>query len=240
MLVTIEGNLGSGKTLLLVMMGIISDKNLVYTNFDVDLERFGKNVKEFNLAILLVEKYNPSIVLIDEAYDYFESRLSMSIENILGSKLLFQSRKKGMDLYLTLQDFTSLDRRFRNLVNMRIKCEKFSDRKVFRYIFKTNRTKMIQLIPFSFAKRIYGLYNTYEVIHSDKSLELLSNYTSYEEKSKLITNNIDSFLDFMDEYNAKNPTNEIVKIYCRINKIPINPDFISLFKLEALKRVKGK
>lgn len=240
MLVVIYGKLGSGKTAILTALGLYSEKRLVYSNYKVDFEEFDKIVKEFNVSLLLKDGYNPSVVLIDEAHDYFESRLSNSIDNILGSKLLFQSRKKGMDLLLTLQEIRTLDIRFRELIDVLIYCENFKDLKIFRFIVKTKRNRIVYLVPHERIDLIFKLYDTYEVVVSDRTKELLERYSSFEEKQNQIDKHIIDFMNFLKDYNIMKETKvttEVTKTFCNKYKLPTNSQYISLLKLEAKKRL---
>lgn len=234
----IVGKLGSGKTLLMTFLAFINPKRTIYSNYSLFFNRKLWKIKDFDLSVILTEGYNPSLILIDEAYNYFEARLSSSIENILGSDVLFQSRKKGMDIYLTLQELRTIDIRFRELVDIYIECQKLESHKCFRYVIYSEDTTSVMLIPFSLAERIYKLYDTYEVVVSERTKEMMLRFESTEDRLERINENIPIFLDWLDEMKIGKPNDENISLFCEINKLPKNRVFKKLFKLNVLKHLK--
>lgn len=187
--------------------------------------------------MLLDTSYQKALVLIDEAYNYFESRLSQSNENILGSILLFQSRKKGLNLILTIQDFSSLDVRYRNLVDFRIKAEVFNEYECFRYIIRHKNKRYIVLITFDEMKEVFEIYDTYQLVINDRMKQMIDLYSSQDSKINLVLRDIDKFPEYKEEYNISNKTtNQDIKGFCLKYKLPTKSDFITMLRMELKKR----
>lgn len=115
---SVLGRKGSGKTLLLAMVGLDSNRP-VYSNFKLNI----KNYHPLTISTLLSMPENATI-LIDEAYTWLESRVSSAVLNRYMSYVIFQLRKTYSDMYLSAQKFHSLDRRARDETNVLIKCER--------------------------------------------------------------------------------------------------------------------
>jgi tRNA A37 threonylcarbamoyladenosine biosynthesis protein TsaE len=111
MLIGIEGDLGSGKTLYAVK-NIISDylnnKKIVSNTplYNIEYELF--DIKEF-LNNEYREKLFNSTILLDEITVYMDCRISSSKQNLLMGYLVLQSRKRNIDIYYTTQDFDLID-----------------------------------------------------------------------------------------------------------------------------------
>lgn len=237
-LTIIIGRLGSGKTLLMTYLAFINQKRKIYSNYSLYFNRELWNIKDFDLSILLNKGKDISLVLIDEAYNYFEARLSNSIDNILGSDVLFQSRKKGMDIYLTLQELRTIDVRFRELSDIFIECLGYIEKyNCYKYRIYTENSNSVLILPYEIYRIIYNLYDTYEVVISDRTKQLMMRYESKEDKLIRIDENIPKFMDFMEECNLKRVNNESIGVFCENNELPKNGVFIKLFKYEILKRI---
>lgn len=232
MITIIEGNLGVGKTLLLVIFYLYSSNKTCYTNFYIDNIK-NKIIKEFDISVVYEEKHDKSDVFIDEAYNYFESRLSMSFDNVFSTEFVFQSRKKGMDLFLTIQDYSSLDKRIKNLTDVRILCEKFKDYKAYRFTIRTKKTKKKWILTFDKAELIYPLYNTFEVITTKRTIDMMvKNNLNTDFTNEMIANNLEKFVEFKKNHNVENVSSELVKVYCSLYNLPKSKEFQSLFKFK--------
>jgi len=186
MLISLIGNVGSGKTLFLVLLSYIYsffDKRKIHANFYIKLE----NCIALNLPNFIENERDNMIVFLDEAYTYLESRISMSHLNKAMSYVIFQSRKRNLDIYLTAQMFSTIDVRFREQTDILIKCKRIINDNFngFKYKIINLNSESIKtmLFPMSEAKTYFHLYNTYEIIppyQKDKMvLEILKN-TDYE------------------------------------------------------------
>jgi SpoVK/Ycf46/Vps4 family AAA+-type ATPase len=178
----IYGNLGSGKTLLLTILAFISKKPVV-SNFKLDI---GKSIREFDIRTFMKAEYQDSVVLMDEIYIYLESRLSMSKKNRYASYILFQSRKKNLELYGTVQLARTVDLRYRNLADCFIHAEgltKFGY-KYTQYDLKKNSVRTIYL-PIENAKQFYKMFNTNEIVMDRKEFES-DFFKTEEEKAEYV------------------------------------------------------
>jgi len=163
---SIIGNIGSGKTLLLVIIGKHSKKK-IFSNFQLDLKLYNE------LEVIdLLNLENDIIVFIDEAYTWLESRTSMSTLNRYLSYIIFQSRKRNIDIFTTSQMFSSVDIRLREQSDIIIECKRVDDN--FQYTFRNSNHKKIStfILPFSKAKKYFPIYNTYEIVEPNHKQEL--------------------------------------------------------------------
>lgn len=167
MLISVIGLVGSGKTLFLVIMAYILnffDNRKILSNFFLKTD----NYEYLNLDDFIENERDNIIVFLDEAYTYLESRISMSNLNKAMSYMIFQSRKRDLDIYLTAQMFSSIDVRFREQTDVLVKCKRIINEEFngFKYIIiniANNKYKTL-LLPMNQAKTYFHLYNTYEII----------------------------------------------------------------------------
>lgn len=160
MLTVISGNLGTGKTLFLTIVGYFA-KTKIISNFKLNYPN-NKIVDEFDIKKFVNCEYEDCIIFLDEAYAYLESRLSNSNLNLIMSYILFQSRKKSVNLYLTCQLTSTIDLRFRQLTQCYICAEltEFS----YQYTIITKSNNLQIKFDKEKVKSFYQFYNTNEVI----------------------------------------------------------------------------
>ncbi len=166
MLISIIGSIGSGKTLLCVIIASKS-KRKTYSNFQIDINTYNE------LEIIdLLDLPNNIIVVIDEAYTWLESRTSLATLNRYLSYIIFQSRKRTLDVITTSQMFSSVDIRFREQSNIIVHCKRVDNN--FHYTFKDigNRVISTFVLPLSKAKKYFKLYDTYEIVEPNQKQEL--------------------------------------------------------------------
>ena len=125
-LATIAGDVGSGKSGFLAFMGAVAYcfKRSVYSNLHLHYP-----YRRFRLGDLvdpdsgeIVTDIQNSVVLIDEAYVFAESRRSTSKRNRLFSYLILQSRKRGLEFFLASHSPHQLDRRIRENTDVAYTC----------------------------------------------------------------------------------------------------------------------
>lgn len=111
MLIGIEGNIGSGKTLYAVRCALIdskSDKKII-----TNLKLTGIPYEDFIIENFLNNEYNETLrnctLILDEITVYMDCRLGSSKQNLLMGYLVLQSRKRGIDIYYTTQDLNLVD-----------------------------------------------------------------------------------------------------------------------------------
>ncbi len=227
MLTIVYGNMGFGKTLFTTAIAKLINSKVV-SNYCL---KFPFTV--FELNDFIDGKYENCMVLLDEAYNYLEARLSGSnLKNKFMSYMLFQSRKKGLEIILTSQLMSTLDLRYRNLADTFVYCKGVS-LKGFEYIIfnrQLNRTAQIYL-PLEMAKTIFPLYDTNEVIEPEKSQNDISSFMSNEKRNETVER---IALEIMKEYNNKKISTYLVKDYM------FKHDFASTLNSLVYSRIKSK
>jgi len=170
-LINVVGDLGSGKTLFLCIYSFLSKKKQIYANFRIE----NKKVKPFTIELLFRKDLKDCDILLDEGYIYLESRTSLKKSNLIFSYLLFQSRKRNINILTTSQLLNSIDLRFRNLADFIIRAH--NKRDYFKYeIYKTSGKKVNTIfLPYHKARPFFNKYDTLEVVSpSDISPEFLN------------------------------------------------------------------
>jgi len=219
------GNLGSGKTLFLVILAT-SLKRLIYSNFKLHIP----NYRKLEL-INFIDLENNVNVFIDEAYAWIDSRTSGSAVNRYCSYVILQSRKTFTDVFLTAQLFGSLDVRFRLQSNVIVYCQKYGSMKYNnlivpkRFIYKiyNRETQAIQRFDLEFEKAIpyFKLYDTLEIVDSNEKESL--EYYLIKDNNKRLKNKVFEYvkqLNFSDT-NIKKLTHSSLKFALLINEIPL-------------------
>jgi ABC-type dipeptide/oligopeptide/nickel transport system ATPase component len=184
-LISIIGDVGSGKTLLATYLAA-QDTRDVYANYKINIDRYHDLTPE----ILITLNY-PSLSILDEAYTKIESRMSGRKLNEYMSYVLFQSRKRQMDIIITDQLVSSIDVRYRMLTNYEIFCEAVDDG--FKYIiekksmYSTFKPSYF-FMPFELAEKVYPLYDTFqkiEAVNEDMLFEITEDKTEIIKKIDL-------------------------------------------------------
>ena len=170
------GEFGSGKSLYLVLEGCSSERDIL-GNFTLRLDNYTKiepeSLKNFGFN---------KLVLLDEIYLWLESRVSSSLINRFVGYILLQCRHRSIDVYGTLQLFSSVDIRFRAMVSKIIKCKRVrnksrdSDLWDFRYDEINTYTGKVKTFKLRYndALKYFPLYDTFEILESydSESMEL--------------------------------------------------------------------
>lgn len=204
MLCIIEGGLGSGKTLLMVILSQYSKLPIV-SNFEIKMD-----YEELDIHKFVKSGYDNCNIFLDEGYVYLDSRLSQKKRNRLMSYVLFQSRKKSVNIFITVQLRGSLDIRYRSLADYIISCQNKGNK--FRYtIYRPNDPSYnaSAIIPYEKALDYFKLYNTNEVIADfDSSFQFLSD----QEKLEYAKEHADKFLkDWKHTYFSQHPKATVLK-----------------------------
>jgi Lhr-like helicase len=171
-LVSLVGSRGSGKTTFLSYLST-KTKRTILSNFHLKV----KNYKPLNIDVLLnLEKLNNVDVYLDEAYTWLESRISSSALNRYISYIIFQSRKRNVDIYTTAQMFSSVDLRFREQSDFIIFCNKRSNPNIdnFRYQFINMATMKVRnfIFPYEKASEYFSNFNTNQIIEPNQKGKL--------------------------------------------------------------------
>jgi|GEM_PF-2375779 len=163
MLIGVFGDFGKGKTLLLVFFLKYLSYTYKFANFKVNIP----NVKTLSLSELLSMNYEQkSLICIDELYLEMDSRRSMKKKNIDISHIIFQSRKRKVDIVYASQLRSSIDLRVRDLTNFNIIALGKDENENFHYYIIENNSEFV--IPSHIVKQLYNEYNTYEIVEELK------------------------------------------------------------------------
>jgi hypothetical protein len=164
----------------------------------------------------------PTLVILDEAYAWLESRQSGTPIARYMSYILFQSGKRGIDFYLTDQIEGSIDTRYRQLLNFRIECENLGVNVGFFYHF-TKRTKggfsmpVDKVLPYSVAEKVFPYYDTLEIINPIDE-ELLFKVSESKESTVEVVDDIVEKL--LDKYPANIIKKGMISDYCLRERKP--------------------
>lgn len=171
LLVIVIGNLGSGKTLIVLILSLCYNRD-IWSNFEIKIP----NYKELDIPDLF-NLPNNIVVIMDEGYAWIESRVSSSALNEYVSSIIFHTRKTFTDIYLTTPMLSTIDKRFRHQANYIIECEHRSNFESddFKYTFNDidNNSYSKYTLSYNNAKKYFKLYDTYEKVdsHRKKGLE---------------------------------------------------------------------
>lgn len=228
MLCVIVGSKGSGKTALMTSFAHMyhskTDKKII-SNYD--LSSIDENYAQFSYDILFDDKLHNSVLLLDEIYLYSDSRVSMSAKNRQLSYMLYQSRKTDVDIYATMISFMTLDKRFREQVDLLILCEKTY---MFKYTFITKTSRKKIYITFEQMSKIFDMYDTFEIIQNDTIQMFKAQNLSSESIQSLVERNLKRFSEYLDEYNQKKATNEFIKFFLMKENLPVTSEIVNCFK----------
>ncbi len=205
--------MGSGKTLLATYFAT-KENRPVYANYNIDIPNFHELRPE-----MLSQMTEPALIILDEAYTWLESRKSMQNLSIYLSYILFQSRKRGLDFILTVQELGTIDVRFRNFTEYLIDAEKMNDGsfeyKVKRGISDKRPFKMI--LSAENAQEIYQYYDTMQMVNPIDDYMI----SDIAESPEVLNAKLDELAQIiMDMFDGKKITKAVVKDYCIREKIP--------------------
>lgn len=163
MLGSVTGYLGTGKTLFLSWLAWCQRDRDIYSNYSLELD----NAEEISVEDL--ENVSEGLVLIDEAYLWMDSRLSNSEMNRYMSKIVFQSRKRDMDIFFSSQLQRAVDLRFRHLQDFRAHALGDDSDGDFAYILQSQgRLKRIWLERET-VEKVFEIFDTKEYPEEEPS-----------------------------------------------------------------------
>lgn len=180
MIIKVLGKRGSGKSLICMIYALYNSSYIYnYANYHLK----SKTYRPLTLLQLL-DLPNKCNVLIDEGYTWLESRTSMKYINLFLSYIMFQLRKSRRNIYITAQDDSTIDIRFREHWDYKIDCERVDNGLPkpcwdFRYTITRNDDLATTTMRFSYFDMYpyFHLFDTYEIVEpTSKSrieLELL-------------------------------------------------------------------
>jgi len=210
-LILVIGQLGSGKTLFLTIYSFLTSKSKVLANFKIK----NKKVKDLSIKDLFDNNLKDVCILIDEAYTLIESRASMSDINRFMSYILFQSRKRSIDILMTAQLFSTIDVRFRKLTDYIVYCQNFTKKHLFVYKIYNQKhlLKTIRLHYFN-AIEFFDKYDTNQII-LPRNNDILFDYTNKEDMIKELEKMSDEYMN--DQLFSKKVTQANVKAFLVLN-----------------------
>ena len=161
MIIGFMGDLGSGKTLGMTILGysiyFLSDKKLkIFSNYKVK-----GAYKIYKISQLF--KIKNGIILLDELHILIDSRLWRYNKYLVDYFL--QIRKYNNFLLFTTQHFKQIDVRIRNVCQYLFYCQRFKN--YFKYTLIDTLYKDIKktiILPKNEAEKFYKYYNTFEAI----------------------------------------------------------------------------
>ena len=248
MLVIINGDVGTGKTLFMVLIANSVKNNTFFANFDIS--KIKKDYIHFDKDLLMRTDFQDAEVFIDEISQYIDPRTSMSNENVLMSYLYLQSRKRNLNIYGTLQSTILIDKRYKEKFDMLVECRLNSDLDFTYSIYKNTKTgRLRKLGKFILERRnaqyYYKLYDTKEVVLSDNTMKKIRNSLSFERQDEIADEYIDKFPNFREKFANQNLTKNLCKFFCQRYDLPttdyfINRIYITAKEKEAIKKRESK
>lgn len=164
MLIGIAGDLGSGKTLTLTLLALKSylDGETIYSNYKL----YGIPYVPIT-DIEQIEEMQSGFFAADELWLWCDSRVSTSNKNKMISRILIQSRKKGLTIGYTAQGLHQIDKRVRLITDINL----------FPQILDSNLLKVRLFkgiapigVPFYFNPILcYPFFNTTEIVEDVES-----------------------------------------------------------------------
>ncbi len=170
MLVGVYGDVGSGKGIFVVDVMHKHPELQKLVNFTLKLPRVRKVTPDEVLNIEMDEFGNE--FCLTEGYTWIDNRLSPSKGNRLSSYGFFQSRKSGAEYIIDTQIRGTLDLRFRLLetysiyAHERRRLNRFGsiNKEDFNYTYIKGRRSHFFKLAWKKAKKLFGLYNSFEKI----------------------------------------------------------------------------
>lgn len=162
MIASVNGHLGSGKTLFLTYLANITDKKTpIYSNFHIELP----NANFIEISDL--ESIKEGLLLLDEAYLWLDSRCSSKEINRYLSYLIFQSRKRGFNVFASAQINESIDLRFRFVTDLNIYAMGEQPDNDFMYVLLGFGNTKTVFLPYRIALKLFKIYDTLEYPEAD-------------------------------------------------------------------------
>lgn len=165
------GRLGSGKTLIVTMLGYDYDYNTdltILSNFKADY--VDRVIDPFEL-MLRNAQIRDSVILLTEAHTIFDSRFSGSRGNRMQGYFYTQTRKLGCHVIYDSQILGAVDLRLRYINDYEVVCQSFPPEKEHKDYFEYTFYYAGAEQPINFLtvyshdiQPFFNMYNTFEII----------------------------------------------------------------------------
>ena len=217
-LTNIVGRVGSGKTLFMTADAVNSGRAHIYANYQVNDPRYIALLPE----MLMDPNLRDAVILLDEVYAWIESRTSGRDINRYMSYILFQSRKKDIDFYMTEQLLSTVDLRYRDMIDFEVRCKAVPNYKhpegfVYKIVDVLEQKVYPLYLSIKDAEPYFKLYDTYQTVHpiDDEMMAKIS-------KSKVsILEEVDSIVDtLLNEGMSGKIQKGVIADYCLRNGYP--------------------
>lgn len=153
MILCVIGGLGSGKTLL--MSALAHRQQLAGRVVAANYALRGAMIFRYWDELF---SFSEGVYAWDEAHVDVDSRLFA--QNIEATSWFLQTRKAGLDLYLTTQSFDQVDLRVRNMVDLLILMEKWGAGRSRFSVIDGFSGRLKRRGIFLHRPELYGLYDT--------------------------------------------------------------------------------
>lgn len=160
MIIGIYGDLGSGKTLFMTLLGYI----LYNKGYNI-MANYHLNFPYQPINLQKIEELNKCAILIDELHIFIDSRRSMSKFNQKFSYFILQTRKRGIIFIYTSQFKRSVDLRIRDITDISILADKNkkNGKVYYTYYIHSAKPRLIKINEDE-IKFVYDLYDTNQII----------------------------------------------------------------------------
>jgi len=183
MIIGIIGKMGSGKTLTMVYLAyaIAQSGKRLKTNFNVSFEHTKITKQDIiNYGKGIREDISDTLICLDEVQTLLDCRTSN--KNRVVTYFILMTRKSGIDMMYTSQQFFNVEKRLRENTDLILECHPVYDakrqegKKILRYIDVSvidyhgrDTFRLIRKFKITPCQDLYKLYDTYQIINYDDS-----------------------------------------------------------------------
>lgn len=167
--------MGSGKTLSMVKLAtsFYLRGYKVFSNFNLSFPFESYTLQDLINYSNDDTNFNKSVILLDEAHIFLDSRSSVSNKNKVISYFLLQTRKKGCHLFYTTQRYHQVDKRLRDNTDILTQCTTKTlsngDKYTLNY-YEVEKNGVVRNYKkiYKHTNKLYSLYDTNQIININK------------------------------------------------------------------------
>lgn len=152
-LIDINGDVGSGKTTFATTLALMSDQPHIYANYNIKTDNYVP-IEPQDLWTI-----RDGVVVLDEIYEWLDSRTSGSHINRYVSQLIFKSRKRNLDIIVISQMSSVEDKRIRDMAQFTVLAEDAGE--YFRYTIMHNSITNPTIKKIRMSKKIFDIVGPY-------------------------------------------------------------------------------